>query len=411
MTALAIRNARILTMAEAPRRGRALGNLGILPRADLIIEGGIIAAVGEGLAAAPHSIDAAGRILMPGFIDCHTHACWAGDRLDEWAMKLAGATYLDILNAGGGIMSTVRAVRAATEDDLAASLARRLRAMLSLGTTTAEVKSGYGLSTDAELKMLRAIRRASTLPAVPTLIQTALLGHALDPATPNFIDRTINETLPAVSREFPGIAIDAFCESGAWSLQDTVRLLTRARALGHPLRVHADQFNSLGMTPAAIALGARSVDHLEASTPADLAALAASDTFGVILPCCGFHVDGRYASARPFLDAGGLLALATNLNPGSAPCPSIPMAIALAVRHCGLTPAEAIAAATVNAAALLNLPDRGRIAPGLRADLLLLHHTDERQLAYEFGSNPIHTVFLAGDPITPPAPADTPAAR
>lgn len=413
-TTLFIRDARVLRLARGPRprRGPHLADLHVLDRGDVVVENDRIAAVGAGLSFPPGAtvIDAAGRVLMPGFVDCHTHACWAGDRLDEWSMRLAGTPYLDILKAGGGIMATVRAVRDATEEGLVAGLRRRLDAVLRLGTTTVEVKSGYGLTAESELKMLRAIVRAGAPgsrnarppegspddPSLPTIIPTALLGHTIDPDTPRFVDETIKRTLPAVHKVFPQIAVDAFCESGAWSLEDTVRLLKRAKVLGHPIRVHADQFNDLGMLPAAVQLGAVSVDHLEASSRTNLDLLAESGTFGVALPCCGFHLDGRYAHLRRFVSAGGLLAIATNLNPGSAPCPSMPMAIALAVRHCGITPAEAIAAATVNAAALLGLSDRGTIAPGQRADLILLRHTDERMLAYEFGSDPVDAVILGG---------------
>ena len=306
-----------------------------------------------------------GRVLMPGFVDCHTHACFAGDRLDEWELKQSGASYLDILKSGGGIMSTVRAVRAAGDEELAAALLERLEAIGREGTTTVEVKSGYGLSTADELKMLRAITTAGEAEA--------------------FVARTIEETLPAVSEAFPGIAVDAYCEDGAWSLEQTVRLFEAAAERGHPLRVHADQFHALGMTEWAAAHGLRSVDHLEASSPEALRALADSPAFGVVLPCSGFHVDGRYADARAFVDAGGALALGTNFNPGSSPCLSMPMAIALAVRHLGLTAHEALAAATVNPAALLGFEDRGRLKPGLRADLVLLRHRDERQLGHEFG--------------------------
>lgn len=413
---LLIRGARVLTMAGGPRprRGAALGDLGILPRADVLVRDGRIAAVepvsGDTDGATPrdqppHSpaslpdtvIEAHGRVLMPAFVDCHTHACWAGDRLDEWDQKRRGATYLDILRAGGGIMSTVREVRAASEADLAASLRARLDAMLREGTATVEVKSGYGLTTDDELKMLRAI--ASAAAGWPgTVVPTALLGHALDPALPphRFVEQTIEETLPVVQAAFPGITVDAYCEVGAWSVEACVRLFERAIAAGSPVRVHAHQFNSLGMVQEAVRLGAASVDHLEASTPADLDLLAESAAFGVILPACGFHVDGRYADARRFLNSGGALALATNCNPGSAPTSSMPLAVALAVRHCGLTPAEAIAACTVNAATLLGFDDRGIIAPGARADLVLLRHADERMLAYEFGGNPVDAVVCGG---------------
>ena len=394
-----IRNARVLTLAEGarPRRGRELADLTPLDHEDVLVHGGLIVAVGPGLEPIDHTtaIDARGRVLMPAFTDCHTHACWAGDRLDEWEMKQRGASYLDILKSGGGIMSTVRTVRAATREQLAESLLNRLNAMLSEGTTAIEIKSGYGLTTADELKMLGAITDAAA--RWPGRVRlTACIGHAKDPDQPDFVDRTIHETLPAVHAAFPACTIDAYCEQGAWSLDETVRLFEAAADLRLPLRVHADQFNELGMLDAAIGLGAVSVDHLEATSPDALTRLAESDTMGVMLPCSGFHVDGRYADGRRFVDAGGALTIATNANPGSAPCLSMPMAIALAVRHLGLTAAEAIAAATVNAATLLGFRGSGTVAPGQRADLVLLRHTDERQLGYEFGGRHADIVLCAG---------------
>ncbi len=399
-----IRHARVLTLAEGrvPRRGADLSLLGVVDDADVVIEGERIADICEGgraRAAGAREVEAGGRVLMPGFVDAHTHACWAGDRLDEWEQKRRGASYLEILKAGGGIMSTVRAVRAAPPEALEMSLRSRLRVMLREGTTTVEVKSGYGLSTERELKMLRAIRASSAGregEAWPTVVATALLGHALDPGQTNFVDRTLHETLPAVHAEFPGVAVDAYCEEGAWSFDDCRRLFERAAGLGHPIRVHADQFNRLGMVEWAAEQGARSVDHLEATTPDGLASLATSGTFGVALPISGFHTDGRYASLRVFVDAGGALVIATNCNPGSAPSSSMPLAIALAVRMGGLSAAEAISACTVNAAALLGFDDRGVIAPGRRADLALLRHRDERMLAYEVGGNPADLVVCGG---------------
>ncbi len=409
------RNARVLTLAGPPqRRGAALADLGVIAAADVLIDSGRIARVAPAGEIRPrpgtHDMNAAGRVLMPGFIDCHTHACWAGSRIAEWEQKLAGAAYLDILKAGGGIMSTVRAVRAATQAGLQASLAARLTEFLENGTTTLEVKSGYGLTTADELKMLRAIAAAArTWPG--TVSPTALLGHALDESEAGFVDRVIHETLPAVHAEFPGIVIDAFCEQGAWPLADAVRLLeTAVGEEANPIhssagaahnragiRVHADQFNPLGMIREAVRLRAISVDHLEASIPADLALLAASETFGVGLPICGLHLDGRFANLRSLVDAGGLVAIATNCNPGSAPCTSMPLAIAAAVRHCGLTAQEAIAAATINPAAVLGYTDRARIEAGARADVILLRHTDERALAYELGGNPVDTVVCGGN--------------
>ncbi len=408
---LLITNARALTLSQGPcpRRVSSLADLAILPAADILIENDRITRVEpsspsslpRALAPSLQTLDAAGRVLLPAFVDCHTHACYVGERLDEWQMKLAGKSYLDILNAGGGIMSTVRAVRAATPQQLTDSLLRRIAIFLAHGTTTIEVKSGYGLSTEDELKMLRAIAAASKhTPA--TIIPTALLGHALDPALApdDFVHRTIHETLPAIHAEFPNIAIDAYCETGAWSLKQSLKLFDRARDLGHPIRVHADQFNSLGMIPEGVRLGALSIDHLEATTDADLQRLAAANTFAVALPVAGLHLStrtgGQYTNLRRLADLGGAIAIATNHNPGSAPTYSMPLTIAAAVRFCGLTPNEALAAATVNPATLLGLHDRGTIAPGQRADLVLLRHTDERELAYELGGNPIDAVVCAG---------------
>jgi imidazolonepropionase len=387
---LGIRGARVVTgdPADPPRL------------ADVTVAGDRIAAVaepGRG-GAADTIIEAEGRVLMPAFVDAHTHAIWAGSRVDEWERRRRGQSYLDILRAGGGILATVRAVRAATEAELAEGLLARLHVMLREGTATVEVKSGYGLGTADELKLLRAIAAAAR--AFPgTVVPTALLGHAIDPDAPHFVDTVIEETLPAVHAAFPGIAVDAFVEEGAWTVADARRLFEAARALGHPLRIHADQFHALGALPLGIELGARSVDHLEASTPADLAALAGAGTFGVMLPAGCFHLDGRYADGRAFLDAGGKLALGSNYNPGSSPTSSMPFVIALGVRKLGLDVGEAIAAATSVPAALLGLPDRGRIAPGARADLILLRHRDERLLAYELGGNPVDVVICAGRPL------------
>ncbi|MBZ0171102.1 MAG: hypothetical protein K8E66_01855, partial [Phycisphaerales bacterium] len=308
-----------------------MADLGVLERADVIVENGRVSHVAETLESVftdENVIDAADRVLMPAFVDAHTHACWAGERLDEWELKRRGATYLEILKAGGGIMSTVRAVRESGENELTAGLLERLNWMSSEGTTAVEVKSGYGLTTIDEVKMLRAARRAGEHWS-GAVFPTACIGHAIDTEQERFVERTIEETLPSVHAEFPGIPVDAYCEDGAWSLDECVRLFEATAGLGHPIRVHADQFNSLGMIPEAIRLGALSVDHLEATTPADLERLAASETFGVMLPCSGFHTDGRYADGRRFIDAGGKLVIATNVNPGSAPCSSMPMAIAL----------------------------------------------------------------------------------
>jgi len=383
-----ITNARILTMADG---------LAAIENGSIQIQSSNIAQISNSTINAPdaQTINAQGRVVMPSFIDAHTHACWAGDRLDEWEQKQRGATYLEILKSGGGIMSTVRAVRNASTEELAHDLSLRLKVMLNEGTTACEIKSGYGLSTTDELKMLDAITLASK--AWPGRISpTACIGHAKDPDVPNFVDQTINETLPAVHERYPGITIDAYTEEGAWSVEETVRLFKAAKDLGHPIRIHADQFNALGMLEAAVQLGAMSVDHLEATKPQSLEYLAQSSSMGVMLPCSGFHVDQRYADGRAFINAGGTLVIATNVNPGSAPCLSMPMSIALAVRNLGITAAEAISACTVNAAHLLGYSDMGMLKAGNRADLIMLRHTDERQLGYEFGGSHVDLVICNG---------------
>lgn len=414
MPRLLFTNARILTLAPltadtsegGPRRGEQLRDLGVIERGYVVIEDDRIGAVGEGPPPASaldlgetETIDANGRVVMPAFVDCHTHTCWAGDRFDEFERKLAGASYLEILNAGGGIMSTVRAVRSAGEAELTALLKRRLARTIALGTGAVEVKSGYGLTTEDELKMLRAIDALVPEDTWPQVVKPTFLGaHAIDRNQRNFVHRMIGETLPAVCEAFPGIVCDAYCEEGAWSLNDVRTLFENATDLGCPLRVHTDQFNSLGMTRLAVEMGATSVDHLEATTPSDLLQLAHSSTIGVALPCTGFHLDDRYAPARELVDAGGALAIATNYNPGSAPTPSMPFAIALACRMLTLTPAEAITAATYNAACVLKLEGEvGSIAPDMRANVQLLDVEDERDLGYEFATPGPMVMVLNGN--------------
>ena len=396
MNSYTVRNARVVTMAGEPV---ALGTVEVVE--------GVIARVeaqGERVAVADGEVCAGGRVVMPAFVDCHTHALWAGDRLDEFEMKLRGASYLEILRSGGGIMSTVRAVRGASEDELSACLQERLERMRRGGTLTVEVKSGYGLTTADELKMLRVISRAgAACGGAMTVVPTALIGHAVDREQAGFVERTITETLDAVHAEFPGITVDAYCEEGAWSFEECARLFERAMGLGHPCRVHADQFHSLGMVGWAVEHGLVSVDHLEATGAEALRALAGSGTYGVMLPCSGFSVDDRYADGRGFVDAGGVAVIATNCNPGSAPTGSMPFAVALAVRKLGFTVSEALSACTAHAAGVLGFDDRGVIACGKRGDLIVLHHRDERLLAYEFGGDPVWRVLPATGPMVGPA--------
>ena len=385
-------DARILTLAgepTGPRRGMAMRGLGVIERGYLATEAGLITAIGAG--DPPKELEgerrsAHGRVLMPAFVDCHTHACSAGDRYAETARRLAGVPYLEILAAGGGIMSTVRDTRAASAEALAQALTTRLDAMRATGTLAVEVKSGYGLDLETELRMLDVVTQAARSRG-GLIVPTFLGAHAIDGDETAYCTRVIDEVLPAVVRRFGPIACDAYCEKGAWSPAWTTRLFERAKALGCPLRVHVDQFNELGFLDTALAMGARSVDHLEATSRANLEKVARSTTTAVLLPGCGLTLDGRFANGRVLVDAGASVAIATNCNPGSSPVTSMPLIIALAARHCGLTHEEAIVAATFNAAAVLGLEGEiGSLEVGKRAHVIELPTRDERALAYEWGT-------------------------
>ncbi len=407
MPDVTIINARIITAAGpqggGPRRGEAMQELGEIESGWLAIEAGRIAGLGSGEPPqnmqSEVTLDLDGRLVLPAWVDCHTHVCWTGSRLDEFEQQLAGASYTDILESGGGILSTVMAVRAASMEQLADELTGRAGRLQVFGTGTLEVKSGYGLTTEDELKMLRVIHACSQT-CDQLLVGTFLGAHAIDHEQPDFVHSVIEETLPAVAEEFPGITCDAYLDQGAWSLDDVRLLFERAIDLNCPLRLHADQFNSLGGVDLAVDLGARSVDHLEAITPKDITRLAASNTAGVLLPASGFHLDGRYAPGRALIDAGAVVAIATNSNPGSAPTSSMPLTISLACRFCGLMPAEAIIAATWNAANVLGVQDdTGSLEVGKRADLQVIDQRDYRAIAWEFGAVPPPILLLDGQPV------------
>lgn len=407
MTDFIIINARILTLSgtNAPRKCQEMNELGIIEIGHILIRDGLISHIGEGIPAENlikddveiPIVDANGRVVMPSFVDCHTHTCWAGTRYNEFEMGLQGTPYLEILEQGGGIMSTVRAVREANQEELTNELLGRIGIMTSLGTTSIEVKSGYGLTTLDELKMLRAIHDASQ--EIPQQIIGTFLGaHAIDKEQKNFTDTVIQETLPAVAQEFPGITCDAYCEEGSWNVKQTTQLFEKAIELGCPIRAHVDQFNALGMMSKAVELGAISVDHLETSTDEELKKLASSDTVGVLLPSSGFCLNDRYARGRTIIDFGCAVAIATNFNPGSAPSPSMPFTIALACRRLGLTPQEAITASTFNAACVLGLQNTtGSLEVGKRADLQLLDCNDERDLAWQIAAGTPLLIAINGE--------------
>lgn len=408
---------QLLTLPGGPQRGHELGRLGILEDAAVLTEGEVIAAVGpsrELRAAYPHepALDAGGCVVMPGFVDPHTHLLWAGDRAAEFELRLKGATYLEILAAGGGILSTVTATRAASLEALLAGARPRLRSMLAHGTTTAEAKTGYGLDLATELKMLEALLLLDE--EGPLELAVTFLGaHAVPPEfkddSQGYVEGLIKEMLPTVRRWWDENAsgkplpfVDVFCETGAFSLAQSHQILEAARQLGFPLKVHADEFDNLGGTRLAVESGAASADHLVAVSPEDIAALAQSGTVAVTLPCTPFGLaESRYAPAEAILEAGGLLALATDLNPGTAWCESMQFAIALACRYMRLTPAQAIAAATINAAAAIGRADRvGSLEPGKQADLIILDIPDYRHVGYRFGTNLVSKVIKKGRVVT-----------
>lgn len=413
---LLIRHAnQLVTCAgPGPKRGPAMQDVGLILDGAVAIADGTIVAVGptgELACTADLVLDATGKVVCPGLVDCHTHAVYAGDRLTEFEQRLRGATYLEILQAGGGILSTVRATRAASLERLVDESRRRLDAMLRLGTTTVEIKTGYGLDTPTELNMLQAIEQlARSCPL--DLVPTWLGAHAIPPeyrGDPDaYVELLIQEMLPAVvnwyqvgEHPFSTLFCDVFCEQGAFDLAQSRRILEAARACGLPLKLHADEFTALGGVGLAVELGAVSVDHLDVTPPDEIARLAASETVGVILPPVNLHLGStHYADARRMVDAGVALALSTDLNPGSAPCPSLPLAMALACRYARLTPAEALNAATLNAAYALGLGDRvGSLQVGKQADILILDVPDYRYLTYWLGDNPVERVIKRGQPV------------
>jgi imidazolonepropionase len=404
---------QLLTLSGGPQRGHELGRLGLIPDGAVLVQDEKIIAVGpspELRAAYPDepALDASGRVVLPGFVDPHTHAIWVGDRSAEFEMRLQGKTYLEILAAGGGILSTVRASRTASLEKLMEETRPRLWSMFTYGTTTAEAKTGYGLRTSTELRMLQALL-ALDREGPLELAVTFLGAHAIPPdykgKQDEYTDLICATMLPVLKDWWPHNApyyampfVDVFCETGAFSLEQSRRILEAARELGFPLKIHADEFDNLGGASLAAELGAVSADHLVKTSAQDIQALARSQTVAVALPCTPFGLaEAHYTPARQILEADGLLAIATDLNPGTAWCENMQFALALACRYMRLTPAQAIAAATINAAAAISRADRlGSLEPGKQADLLILSVPDYRHLGYRFGTNLVQTVIKKG---------------
>jgi imidazolonepropionase len=381
--------------ATAPLRGAALREVDVVQDAYVLVHDGTIEAVGRmgdlgSLGEEVEELDGRGLSAIPGLVDCHTHPAFAGDRANEFALRARGATYEELLAAGGGILSTTRATRAVGDAALVEIVARHRDAMLAHGTTTFEGKSGYGLDRDTELAQLEAVREAGGVP-------TWLGAHAVPPEHPDadaYVDWAVEHVLRDAARI--AIAADVFVERGTFDVEQARSYLLACRAAGLVLRIHGDQLSEIGAVPLAIELGARSIDHLEATGPDGVAALASSDVVGVLLPVAALYLGRPMPPGRALVDAGAAIALATDFNPGSAFCESLPVVCTLACTQLRLTPEEALAACTVNAAHVLGLADRGRIAAGHRADLVLLDAADWRHLAYHLAGDVVRTVIREG---------------
>jgi imidazolonepropionase len=353
-------------------------------------------------------VDAKNCVVMPGFVDPHTHVVWAGDRAKEFTMKMSGMSYLDILAAGGGILSTVKQTRAASANTLVTQTHLRLMRMFAYGTTTVEVKTGYGLQTTTELKVLKALITLQNLTPVELSI-TFLGAHAIAPefkgssqGYTNYICKKmlfkVKEWWQKNAKGLPLPFFDVFCETGAFSLKQTRQLFTKAKELGFPLKVHADEFDNLGAASLAAKFHAVSADHLVKISKQDIVTLAKTDTVAVSLPCTPFGLaESDYTPAREIIHAGGILALATDCNPGTAWNESMQLTIALACRYMKLTPAEAIVASTINAAHAIRRADTiGSLEKGKNADLLILDIPNYRHLGYRFGTNLVKQVIKHG---------------
>ena len=380
----------------APLRGRALGEVDVLEQAYVLCDDASIVSIGrmrdlERIDGEVEELDGRGLCAIPGLVDCHTHACFAGDRANEFELRARGATYEELHAAGGGIMSTVRATRAAGEAALAETVRKHHGWMLRAGTTTFESKSGYGLDRETELASLRAIKAAGGVP-------TWLGAHAVPPefdGADAYLDFALGEVLPVAADIAE--AADVFLERGAFDRQQAARYLRACRDAGLALRLHGDQFTEQGAVELAVELGARSIDHLEATGDDGVGALARSEVTAVLLPASALFLGRPMPPARQLIDAGAAVALATDFNPGSSFCESLPLVTSLAATQLKLSPAEALSSCTVNAAHVLGRAQQlGRLAPGYAANVVLLDAPDWRYLAYHLGGDVVSQVVLDG---------------
>lgn len=412
---LIIQNAaQILTCASGgnAKRGVAMRDLGIINNGVVVVDDGRIVFAGPSGDAGgfePYQvIDASGAVVAPAFVECHTHLVYAGNRFDEFERKIGGADYLEILAAGGGILSTVRATREASLEQLIEDGERRVRKMIAHGAATIEIKTGYGLDTETELKTLRAILeigRSADVRIVPTFLPAHAVPPEFKGRADDYVDLIIDEMLAPAKKladEFGSeIFIDVFCEKNAFDLAQSVRVLESAKAHGFKIKAHVDEFTNLGGAREAIRLGAASIDHLDAISEEEIGLLAESSTVGVVTPTVNFNLgSSEFADARRLIDAGCAIAVSTDYNPGSAPCPSMPMAMSIACRYQKMLPSEVFAAATINAAHAVGLGNvTGSLEAGKSADIVIFDCADYREVVCEFGSTHVERVIAKGQTV------------
>jgi imidazolonepropionase len=409
-TTLAVVNcSQLITLAgpRRPRTGTEMRELSIIEDGAMLVRDGLIEQAGTRAEIEPmigegrKVFDAGGRIVMPGFVDAHAHPVFAGTRADEFEKRASGVSYQQIAAAGGGIRSTVRLTRAADEDELFGAALRREAWFLRTGTTTVEAKSGYGLSVEDELKMLRVVRRLNKegrVSYVPTFLGAHEVPDEYRNRRDEYIRLVIEEMLPRVAAERLAEFCDVFCEERVFNIEESRRVLEAARSLGLASRVHADQLTRGGGALLAAELKAKTADHLEHTDAAGLAALKSAVVQPVLLPGSVYALGStRYPAAREMIEAGLAVVLATDFNPGSSPTPSMTMILSLASTQMKMTPAEGLTAATVNAAYSLNRGERaGTLEAGKRADFVIHDCADYRELAYFFGVEHAHMVFVGG---------------
>jgi imidazolonepropionase len=403
---------QLLTLrGRGPRRGAALANVGILKNGAVLIADGLIAAIGpraqveaHPLARGAQQLDATGRVVCPGFVDSHTHLIHAASRADEYELRITGASYEEIAKRGGGILNSAAKLRAATSDTLKQRAHKALLQFAAYGTTTLEAKSGYGLDLSGELKILKLHKELCT--EQPLDIVSTFLGAHVIPAefrtqksgVKDYVCLLIDTLIPEIAAQALAEFCDVFCERGAFTLAQSKQILEAGKRYGLRPRIHAEQLSRTGGTQLAVKLGAASCDHLEKINRADIGALAKSKTVATLLPGCDFHLGlKQYAPARELIDAGAIVALATDYNPGTSPTVSMPMILSLACTQLRMTPAEAITAATINSAYSLERDKQiGSLEVGKFADISIFDVDDYREIPYYFGMNTCHTTIKRG---------------